>query len=283
MKLGIVLEGGASRTMFSCGATDLLLEENIMPDYMVGVSAGIAYGISYLAKQKGRNMEIAEKYMGDHRYMGLEHLLNKKERSLYNIPFVFDEVPKKLIPFDYEEFSRFSGVVEAVVTNIHTGKAEYMEIPRDDQSFNVLVATCSLPVLFQPVKINKGYYLDGGIADSIPYHRALEQGCDKIIVVLTRQRDYIKTTDRSVKVASKLYREYPKFVEAMEGRADHYNQCLKELYQAERRGEVFVIAPENIHGIHKTESDPKVLKRIYEEGYMQARESLHALRLYLKE
>ncbi len=94
MKVGITMEGGASRTLFSCGVTDALLEENIMPDYFIGVSAGIAYGVSYLAKQKGRNLEIAQKYMNDKRYMGMRHLL--KDRSFYNIPFVFDEVPNKL-------------------------------------------------------------------------------------------------------------------------------------------------------------------------------------------
>lgn len=283
MKLGITMEGGASRTVFSCGVTDLFLEENIMPDYLIGVSAGISYGVSYISKQKGRNIEVAEKYMGDERYMGLSHLLNKKEKSFYNIPFVFDEVPNKLEPFDYEEFCRFPGKVEAVVTNIHTGSAEYMEVPKDDRKFTVLVASCSLPILFQPVKINKGYYLDGGVADSVPYSHAIEEGCDKNIVILTRERDYTKTTDRTIKLASKIYKDYPKLVAALESRADNYNCCMKELFEAERKGKIFVIAPEDTYGVHRTESDPKQLRRLYEEGYLQAKESMHALRLYLQQ
>lgn len=282
MKLGITMEGGASRTVFSCGVADCFLEENIMPDYFIGVSAGIAFGISYLSKQKGRNKILAEKYMSDKRYMGARYLFDKNMKSFYNIPFVFKEVPQKLLPFDYEAFAAFPGEVEAAVTNIHTGKAEYLTVPRDDTNFDAIVASCSLPVLFQPVKIGKQYYLDGGVADSIPYQRAMEKGCDKNIVILTRERDYIKTTDHSIKVASKIYRKYPKFVEAMQNRAGSYNECMKQLFQAEKEGKVFVIAPEDTYGTGRTESDPKKLNKLYEEGYYQAKESISALKKYLE-
>lgn len=282
MKLGIVMEGGASRTVFSCGVSDCFLEENLMPDYFIGVSAGIAYGVSYLAGQKERNRIIFEKYMADKRYMGVKYLFDKKMKSFYNIPFVFGEVPNKLVPFDYEAFAAYQGEVEAVVTNIKTGRAEYLEVPRDDHDFRVIVASCALPVLFQPVKIGRHYYLDGGVSDSVPYKRALEKGCDKVIVVLTRQRNYIKTTEKSIKAASKIYRNYPKLVEALQNRAESYNRCMKELYQAEKEGKVFIIAPNDLYGVGRTESDSRKLLKLYEEGYYQTKESMHSLRLYLE-
>ena len=120
MKLGMVFEGGASRTAFSCGVMDAFLEEELMPDYFIGVSAGIAFGVSYLSKQKGRNLKLLEEYMADKRYMGLKYLFDRKKKSYYNIGFVFDEVPNKLLPFDYETFAGYKGVVEACVTNIHS-------------------------------------------------------------------------------------------------------------------------------------------------------------------
>lgn len=281
MKLGIVMEGGASRTAFSCGVTDLFLDEGIMPDYFIGVSAGIAYGVSYLSGQRGRNREIIETYMPDPRYMGVKYLFDRNMKSYYNIPFVFDEVPNKLLPFDFEAFAAFPGEIEAVVTNIRTGKAEYLPVPRDDKDFSVLVASCALPVLFQPVKIGKRYYLDGGVADSVPYGRAFEKGCDKVIVVLTRTRDYVKKTGKSVQAAAKIYHNFPKFVESMKNRADSYNRCMKKLYQAEKEGKVFVIAPEEM-GIGRTESSPEKLLKVYEDGYRQAKESAQALRAYLE-
>ena len=276
------MEGGASRTAFSCGVADGLLEEGILPDYFIGVSAGIAYGVSYLSGQKGRNRRIIEEFMPDKRYMGLRYLFNRNMKSFYNIPFVFEEVPNKLLPFDYEAFAAYLGEVEAVVTNIKTGRAEYLPVPRDDKEFRVVVASCALPALFQPVKVGNRYYLDGGVADSVPYKRALKKGCDKVIVILTRERDYVKKTEKSIHTISKLYRHYPRIVERLKRRAEDYNQCMKELYQAEKEGKVFVIAPESTLGVGRTEASPKKLLALYEEGYYQAKENMHALQLYFR-
>lgn len=282
MKLGMVFEGGANRTVFSCGVMDVFLEENLMPDYFIGVSAGIAYGISYLSKQQGRNLELMEKYMPDKRYMGIRHLLNRKERAYYNTKFVFDEVPNELLPFDYDAFAAYPGEVEAAVTNIHTGKAEYLTVPRGKEMRDIVVASCSLPVLFQPVKIGRRYYLDGGIADSIPYQHALKQGCDKLVVVLTRERGYVKKTERAVRLTDGLYHRYPKIVEALDSRAERYNASMKELIELEKEGKVFVIAPETTFGVGRTETDAVKLRRLYDEGVRIAGEQTEALREYLK-
>lgn len=283
MKLGIVMEGGASRTVFSCGVTDCFLEENLMPDYFVGVSAGAAYGVSYLAGQLGRNKILSEKYMADKRYMGPKYLFDKNKKTYYNLDFVFDEVPNKLLPFDYDAFGRFPGEVEAVVTNLHSGKAEYLPVPRNDKKGTVLTASCALPIFFQPVKVGRRYYMDGGVSDSIPFKRAFEKGCDKVIVILTRPRGYVKTTDKSVGIAAKCYRHYPKFVEALKWRAEEYNRCLEDLFKAEQAGKVFIIAPKDTCGVGRLESSPEKLLKLYEEGYYQAKELMHSLRLYLEE
>lgn len=281
MKLGMVFEGGASRTVFSCGVADVFLEENLMPDYFVGVSAGIAYGISYLSKQKGRNLTIAKEYMAKEEYQGFKYLLDRSKRTYYNLEYVFDEMPSKHLPFDYDTFAAYPGKVEAAVTNLHTGKAEYIEVPRDEKSRDVLVASCALPVFFQPVKVGRRYYLDGGIADSVPYEHALKEGCDKVIVVLTRERDYIKRTDESARIAAALYRRYPNIAKALKNRAERYNASIKRLKQLEKDGKIFVIAPDTTHGIGRTETDPKKLELLYEEGYLEAKEQMTALKNYL--
>lgn len=279
MKLGITMEGGASRTVFSCGVTDAFLEEDIMPDYFIGVSAGIAYGVSYLSRQKGRNLTIIQKYMNDKRYMGMRHLF--KGRNFYNIPFVFEEIPNKLEAFDYEAFQAFPGKVEACVTNLHSGKAQYLEVPRQDDKFEVLVASCALPILFQPVKVGRHYYLDGGISDSVPFKHAMEEGCDKNIVILTRERGYVKKQERAGGISMKLYKKYPNIVEDLRTRPERYNACMKELSEREEAGEVFVIAPETTYGIGRTESNPDKLTKLYEEGYRQAKSQMADLKRYL--
>ncbi len=280
MKLGMTFEGGASRTIFSSGVADAFLDEDIMPDYFIGVSAGIAFGISYLAKQKGRNLQLAKEYMHRPEYQGIHHLLDRNKKTFYNMEYVFGQIPQELLPFDYDAFAAFPGKVMAGVTNIHTGRAEYLEVPRSGPMDEV-VASCSLPVLFQPVKIGNHYYLDGGIADSVPYQQAIKAGCDKNIVVLTRERGYVKTNEQGLKVSSVIYQKYPKVVEALHQRAAEYNRSMKELYRLEKAGEIFVIAPDNTYGIGRTESNPGKLQMLYEEGYLKAKEQMTALKMYL--
>lgn len=282
MKVGMVCEGGANRTVFSCGAWDVFLDEGIMPDYFIGVSAGIAFGGSYLSRQKGRNLRLAEEYIPDKRYMGARHLFNKDEKTYYSTDFVFDDVPNVLLPYDYEELQKFEGEIEEVVTNIHTGEAEYLELPRDEGMKDYLVASCAMPVLFQPVRIGKHYYLDGGVADSVPFEHALEKGCDKVIVMLTRARDYVKKKEPATKVASGIYKDYPKLVEAMESRADRYNASMERLRELENEGRAFVFAPESTFGVGRTESDPVKLRLLYDEGYRLAHERMAELRKYLE-
>ena len=133
MKSGIVFEGGASRGLFSCGVMDALLEEKIFADYVIGVSAGIAYGTTYVSGQIGRNLELSTKYMHDKRYMGFHHLLNPKKRSFYNMDFAFREIPEKLVPYDFEAFRQSPAKAVATLTNIHTGKPEYFVLPKENE------------------------------------------------------------------------------------------------------------------------------------------------------
>ncbi len=283
MKLGIVMEGGASRTIFSCGVTDIFLDEQIMPDYFIGVSAGIAYGVSYISRQRGRNEEFTRLYMNDKRYMGIRYLLNPGKKCYYNLAFAFDEIPNHLVPYDYKALAEYPGKVVAVVTNIATGEAEYKEIPPYETLWETTIASCSLPVLFQPVKLGNDYYMDGGIADSIPYRQAIKEGCDKIIVILTREREYEKGAEKSQKLINHLCRKYPKIVERMNHRAEEYNACCKELFELEKQGKVFVITPENTFGVERTEGDWKRLEPLYQEGIRVAKKQMPALKKYLME
>lgn len=283
MKLGITMEGGANRTIFSCGVTDVFLDENIMPDYFIGVSAGIAYGVSYLSKQRQRNLEIAKQYITDKRYMGLPYLLDKTKKTYFNLDFVFEEIPNKLLPFDYKSFSEFPGQIIATVTNLKTGEAEYIDVPRDETFRDVLTASCALPVLFQPIKLKNQYYMDGGVSDSIPFYQAMKNGCDKNIVILTRPRNYRKTTDGSVKIFSRIYKKYPEFRQAMMDRAKKYNESLDMLFSLEKEGKVYVIAPNDTLGVKRTEKDLDKLTSLYHQGVEIAQAQMKELKYYLNE
>lgn len=282
MKTAIVFEGGASRSLFSCGVMDVLLENDIYCDYIIGASAGISMGVSYASRQYKRNYEITKKYMSDRRYMGARHLIDRKNKSYYNLDFVFNEIPNKLIPFDYEAYEKYKGNCIAVVTNVNTGKPEYIEVGAEDKCFTALRASCALPILFPMIEINGEKYLDGGISDSIPFEKAISDNCDKVIVVLTRERGYIKKTDASVKLSCKLYKRYPMLCDCLKNRADNYNEQIKRLKEAENSGKVFVIEPLSTMGVGRTEKRWEKLLPLYNHGEEVMRIKLSALKKYLE-
>ena len=279
--LGLTLEGGGSRTIYSCGILDVLLEEKITADYLIGVSAGIAFGVSYCSGQIGRNLTLASEYMNSKKYSGVKHLLNPKNRSYYNMDYVYDAIPNKELPFDWETFQAFKGEIISTVTNVKTGKAEYLSVPREDRKFTYLRASCALPLLFPEIEINGEKYLDGGIADSIPYMQAINFGCDKNIIILTRPRDYIKTDEPAMKLAVRHYRKNPELCEAMITRAKRYNECVSEIKQLQSEGKVFVFTPKTTFNVGRTEGDPIKLKKLYDHGYNHAKWALDDLRKYL--
>ena len=149
---GLVLEGGTFRPIFSCGVMDALLSENLLLPYCIGVSAGIADGVSYISKQPQRNLEIMQKYRNDKRYMGRHHL--RKEKSLFGLDFVFGEIPDVLIPFDKETFFKYEGTCLVGVTNAETGEAEYKNAMDMDDKFTMLRATCALPIFFPAIELD---------------------------------------------------------------------------------------------------------------------------------
>lgn len=282
MKLGLVLEGGASRGYFSCGVLDGLLEEGIIADYVIGTSAGIANAVSYASGQIGRNLDIAKNYLHDKRYMGFTHMLRPKNRCYYNLKFAFEDVPNIHVPFDYDAFAAFKGDVVAAVTNVDTGEAEYLDMPRGDRTFSVLKASCALPLLFPVITINGKKYMDGGICVPIPVMQAVDSGCDKNIVILTRERGYKKAPEKALQWAAKAYKKYPEFSQSLMQRTDRYNKNLKLVQDLESQGKAFVIAPEKIDGIRRTETDPEKLEGIYQQGYALLKENLPSLHEYLE-
>ena len=280
MKTGIVLEGGALRTIFSSGVCDALVEADLLPDYVVGVSAGIAYGVGYVSRQPRRNLEILLKYANDKRYMSKRNLFKPSNRCYFGLKSTYEEIPNRLVPFDYETFAAFPGEVEAVVTNLETGGPEYIPVPRRDDQFQVLQATCAMPLLFPIYHINGIPCLDGGSSDGIPYGRAVQKGCDRIVVVLTRERDYRRTPEQYQALVDLRYRRYPNFRATMHSRAERYNACREELFRLEKEGKVILLAPKSTRGFSRIEKDVDKIKALWQDGYDLGRARAEEIRAF---
>lgn len=280
MKIGLVLEGGASRTAFTCGVLDFFLDREIYFDYVIGASAGISYGVSYSSRQRGRNYKIFEQYVDDPRYMGLRHLFGKG-KCYYNLDFIFGEIPGRLLPYSWEDYERYGRTSYAVLTNIETGLPEYFHITEKDRRWDLLRASCALPILFPPIEINGKAYMDGGISDSIPFRHALGDGCEKVIVILTRERDYVKKKESLTPLVRCRYPKYPALSETLSHRHEMYSRQREELDQLEREGKALVIAPDSTHKIGRTERRPAVLLPFYKEGYQKAEKMSERIKEFL--
>ncbi len=279
MKIGLVLEGGAMRGMYTAGVLDVLMENNIPVDGIVGVSAGALFGVNYPSRQIGRVIRYNKRFAPDKNYIGLWPLL--KEGNIVSTQFAYHEVPCKLDVFDDEAF-RASGIpFWAVVTDMETGEGEYLLLESVFEQMDILRASGSMPFVSRPVVWQGKRYLDGAIDDSIPYRWMADQGYEKRIVVLTRQVGYRKKPMNKA-LCTAFYRKWPKFLQKLLTRHSAYNAALEELEQWQANGEAFVLRPSEGINMGRIEKDPEKLQAVYDLGRKDAQAQLAQLQQYLQ-
>lgn len=264
-KTALVLEGGGMRGVFTCGVLDAFMEHGIRFSYMIGVSAGACNGLSYMSWQKGRakfsNIDMLERY----HYIGLKHLLTK--RNIMDFDLLFEKFPEEILPYDYDAYFSNPALYEMVTTNCLTGKAMYLSDKKDKvRLVNIARASSSLPFVCPIVEVDGIPMLDGGIVDSIPFQRAFDLGYTNVVVVLTRNKNYRKTLCHT-KVPPFIYRHYPKLREAINHRSIVYNRQLDELERLEEEGKIKVIRPLKPIVVDRIERDTHKLLDLYNEGY----------------
>lgn len=271
----LVLEGGTFRPIFSAGIMDALLDNDIMFPYCIGVSAGITNGISYISKQKGRNLEILQKYRNDKRYLSFRNYF--KCKSMFGLDFVFGELPNTLCVFDHDTYNSYKGQVLVGVTNAETGKPEYLDGKKLDDNCTMLRATCAIPLVFPPIKINKNFYFDGGISDPIPIKKAIADGNKKHLIILTQPEGYKKEFSRKNEFVAKVYKKrFPELKEPLMTRHVKYNETIKFCEQLEREGKALILRPKE--KINSFEKDVNLIKKYYDEGYNMALENMYKIK-----
>ena len=274
---GLVLEGGTFRPIFSAGVMDALLDEDIMFPYCIGVSAGITDGFSYASRQKERNLKILQRYRNDKRYLGAGNLL--KNKSIFGVEFVFEEIPNNLLPFDWESFAQYDGDFRVGVTNAKTGQIEYLDGKELDQKNTMVKATCAIPMVFPVVKLNGNEYYDGGICDPIPVRKAQADGHDKLLIVLTRPQGYIKESSKANVAAAKLLRKkYPNLVEPLLTRHIAYNETVAYCEALERDGKAIILRPAGEGIIDSFEKDVRRIETSYQCGYDLCKQRIEEIR-----
>lgn len=280
MKVGLVLEGGAMRGIYTAGVIDTLMKENILVDGIIGVSAGALFGMNYKSKQIGRVKRYNENYIKDKNYFGINSYL--KTGNVMNEEFCFHKLINELDPVDFDEFKNNKVEFYVVVTNIENGNAEYIKINdlRNKDELEYLRASGSMPFFSKIVNINNKKYLDGAIGDSIPLKKMKELGFDKLIVVLTRPKGY-KKKKKLFKFGKFYYKDYPLFVKKINERYKNYNNEINYIEKEYKNNNIVVIRPSKLIKIKRIEKNIDKINEMYELGVNDTLSMLDEIKVYL--
>lgn len=279
-QVGLVLEGGGMKGLYTAGVLDFFLDKDIMCSSVYGVSAGACSMCSYLSKQRGRTRDINIDYVDSRNYCGVRSLLTSGD--LFNATMLYHLIPDYLHPYDHKAFAAYEGKAYSVATNIVTGRPEYFRIRDMRADIEKIRASASLPLVSRNVKIEGKYYLDGGLSDSIPLQKSIMDGNQKNIVVMTKEVGYVRQPSSHLALIKARYLKYPKVAELMAERHINYNDQVAYIERQQADGRAFVIRPRFPSEVGRVEKDADKLRALYQQGYEEAEACYEELRAYLE-
>src|SRR5574344_385464 len=263
--IGLVLEGGGMRGVFTSGVLDAFMKHNVYFKYIVAVSAGACNGMSYVSRQPRRARISNIDYLARYKYIGIRHLVS--QGCIFDSKLLYDKFPNKLLPFDFDEYFKHSQNFEMVTTNCLTGTPMYLKELEDHQrSLDIVRASSSLPYVSKIVDVDGIPMLDGGIVDSIPVQRAIDMGYNNNVVILTRNKGW-RDNGKDRKVPHYVYKNYPRLRVALSRRHFAYNQQIELVNRLEESGQIKCIRPLRPIEVGRIEKDTDKLERLYEEGF----------------
>jgi predicted patatin/cPLA2 family phospholipase len=275
---GLVLEGGGMRGLYTAGVLEYFMEQGLYFPYNIGVSAGACMATSYLSRQKGRNKKVNLGYIEDKRYISFSNLI--KNREIFGMDFIFDEIPNRLVPFDMDTFRESPEEFVIVTTDCESGEPVYYDkTNQGDDLVLLLRASSSLPFVASSVEYKGRHLLDGAIVDPIPIKKAQQDGFEKNVMVLTKPEGYYK---RPSKLTSLLkYKKHPKINDLLGVRDKHYNETLQYIDEQEKLGNAYVIRPSKALPVGRMERKKERLEELYELGWNDAKEQFGMLKQFL--
>ena len=273
-EIGLVLEGGGMRGVYTAGILEYFMERELFPPYVIGVSAGACNAASYIARQKGRNRRVTVDFVNHPRYLGFRNLI--REKSIFGMKLIFDEIPNRIVPFDFDTFEASPQKFVVGTTNCVTGETYYIR-KGGRPMLPVIQASSSLPFLAQPMEMDGRILMDGGVTDPIPVRKAIADGYQRNIIVLTRDKDYRKKPSNLGWLARSVYPKYEGLREALARRYAVYNDTLELIRTLEEEGTAFVMRPREPLPVGRMGKDSKKLNAVYEQGYRDAMEQYDRL------
>ncbi|MDR3215496.1 MAG: patatin family protein [Bacilli bacterium] len=276
----LVLEGGGMRSAYTQGILDYFIEKDIDFNYIVGVSAGVGCALNFITKQKKRAITLSVDYASDKRVVGLKSFI--KHHQFFNLDAIYNILDKEVF-FDNEAFKKSSTILKTGCFNLDTGDVDYFDKEDIVDNKDAVIASNSLPLLSKIVTLNNFHYLDGGMRDSIPLNKALNDGNKKIVIILTNPKEYQRQKESTLWLLRIFYRKYPFLIHAMEKRHLVYNDMVKKINVMENNQEIFVIRPTLKLEVTRYSKDKETLMKAYHQGIVDAQERHQQLINYLRD
>ena len=283
MKTGLVVEGGGMKCAYTAGILDGMLDERMNFSYAIGVSAGSSCLASFLAGQSDRNRRFFVEYVNDPRYISFENF--RKTGNYFGLDYIYGEMSNSdgIDPLDYPAFEKNKTAFQVVATDAKTALPHYFnkdDVAQDD--YRVFMASCAIPAACKPVAFGDALYFDGGVSDPLPIRHATAEGCDRIVIVMCRPRDIVRSTQKHKMLLSVALRKYPDIHEAILYRHKYYNDSLQFARKLEAEGKVMIIAPKEALPVDTYTKDAAVLQGIYETARSDFEDVQEKLKEFLK-
>ena len=280
MKYGLVLEGGAMRGLFTAGVLDVFMENRILFDGLIGVSAGAAFGCNLKSGQNGRVLRYNKKYCRNWRYCSWRSLILTGD--MFGADFCYRKLPDELDPFDKAAFDANPAVFYLVCTDVVSGTPVYHRCDTaDGDAMEWMRASASMPLVSSIVRIGGGRYLDGAVSDSIPLEFMERSGYGRNVVILTQPEGYVKKPSSLQWLMNLVYRKYPALLKAAADRQAVYNAQTENVRKRESEGAAFVLRPERPLPVRRVTHDPALLQETYDIGRRTAEEKLERIRSFI--
>lgn len=268
MKTGVIDVGGGLRGIYAAGVLDYCMDNSIRFDLGIGISAGSANLASYAAEQRGRNYKFYTEYAFRWRYMSIRNFIAKG--SFIDMDYVYGTLCRAdgECPLDYPALRDNPMDFHVVAANALTGETKYFDkndIQQDN--YDIFKASSSIPFVNKPYTIQGIPYYDGALGDTIPIEKAFQLGCDRVVVLLTKPANVLRSSGKDEKLAAGIRKKYPLAAERIRQRAQRYNDGVTLAKEYAKQGKALIVAPDNTCGVDTLKKDKAALQKLYEKGY----------------
>ena len=282
-KTALVLQGGGTRGAFTAGVLDVFMENGIRFSYVIGTSAGALNGLNYVSGDIGRSKTVCTEVLFDPKFCSIKNRIFRG--SAFNFTYLFYTLPKTTLPFNSTAFNASTCRFFCASTSLTTGQVTYFQKGVCNEFYKALASSSSLPLISKPVKVQGEKYLDGGVVCPVPYQKPLDDGFEKLVMVMTRPRGYRrgKMSKRSRFLGWLFYHRKREFMKSYRISNSYYDQAYIDAERLEAEGKALVIyAPENIH-VGRFEKRAENMEALYQAGREYATARLNELKAFVEE